>query len=783
MPGFPKQFIEDVKTANPILTAISRRHKMRKKSGSEYQAIDDPSLTCNARTNLWYDFGRGHEGGDVITWEMAATGCTFDEAVRSLAKDAGLPLPRDQRSANGHAAPRSREEPPPPDPSDYGAEPARRAQAASWGEPVAIYPYRDADGAEIYQVARFEWADEGRPRKAATPRRELTDEPGVYAWGMKEGTYLRGKNGDFYYGKDWKNAEPRVFEATAPILYRLPELLEEVAQDAADQQVIFVPEGEKDADTLAAMGFVATTSMGGTNGWQNHFADYFGNADVVIPMDNDAPGRKFAHEKAHAIKKFARRVRLLDLTEHWHACPDKGDITDWRNAGGTTEQLLVILDKLTDWAAEPPISQFHAVRFIDLEREAPELEWLIKGVLTRGEVSIWYGQWGSGKSFLMTDAAFAIALGKHWMGQRTRPGLVIYQAGEGGLGLRQRMRAYRKHNHISPTDNVPFVMLPCRVDIFTGDADVGKLIAEIKAWKQFYDIPLELVVIDTLNAATPGADENSGKDIGPVLNRCRRISVETGAHVALVDHTPKDGGSPRGWSGKMGNVDNAICVIRHEGRTEREQVGDHYVNRDIRELIVTKQKDAPDRLSRTFVLKQVVLGIDQDGDELTSCIVAPTTTAAAAIAGGGGIRQVPFNYLQLNPANEDVFRSLVKALNRHGRSAPGGIEAPAGAQCVTVGEWQDQLIELQMGHEEITDALRGRIKARIYRASRGWAGDGPGRVNLIGKHREWVWRTTRKVFMVDEDPPKPKADPTPLLAAGERPQDIEDIIMDREPYR
>ncbi len=53
---------------------------------------------------------------------------------------------------------------------------------------------------------------------------------------------------------------------------------------------------------------------------------------------------------AAQLHGIARRVRVLDIAEHWRACPDKGDISDWfADGGGTAEALWILVDATPDW--------------------------------------------------------------------------------------------------------------------------------------------------------------------------------------------------------------------------------------------------------------------------------------------------------------------------------------------------------------------------------------------------------------------------------------------------
>lgn len=773
---FPDAFLEQLRAALPVLDVVSRRYKMRKAGSAEHCAIDDKSLTVNTSKNMWYDHGKGATGGDIFAFEMFATGCPFQEAVENIAKIVGLPLPKGYGggapkpsiNANGADDGPLGPEPPPHD----GASAAPSGRRAPAREITATYDYEDADGLLLYQVCRQEWiGNDGKRKKTFLQRRPhgvITErrEDQHWVWGLGAGVFVRGRDGNFYGANEerlkWEGAER--IDITEPCphgLYRFPQLREEMAQAEGDRRTIFVVEGEKDADTLAAWDCVATTNSGGASNWRPEHSEEMRGADVVVLLDNDKAGRERGHAIALSLRGVAARVRALSWPDYWRECPDGGDITDWRDKGaGTVDGLFGIVDKLPVWSPAMPETKFGAVRYADIDQHAAALQWTIKGILQRATVSLWYGAPSSGKSFLLTDAALAIARGIPWMGYRTRPGLVIYQTGEGGVGFRLRLKAYREHEKIVPGDDIPFVYLPTRINLFTADADVDKMIEEIKAWASFYDNPLELVVIDTFNAASGGANENANQDVGKVLDRCRKIAEATGAHVAVVHHTPAAGGKPRGHSSLVGDVETTMAIEQTESGVDKEVRPDgSVISRSVRSWHLTKQKDGPSGISRSFVLKQVKLGVDEDGDVLSSCVVGALHTAAVAAQ-----RVVPEGWAQLNPANEDVFRSLVRAINKRGRDAPAELGAPRGERCVTVGDWQAEMLELVVGHEEITDTVRNRIKLKVWRAQKHWL---PDKVNLVIKKGEWVWRTDRRVHMVDQPPRVAQPEPDPILAPGE----------------
>jgi hypothetical protein len=147
--------------------------------------------------------------------------------------------------------------------------------------------------------------------------------------------------------KDFRPRRPDgqiTLEGVRRVLYRLPELL----KAAADGRVIYICEGEKDADNVCRLGLVATTNVGGANKWRDEYNKSLRGADVVLLPHNDDAGRKHADQVAASLNGVAKRIRVLDLAEHWPGCPLKGDVSNWIDAGGTADKLKVLVEALSE---------------------------------------------------------------------------------------------------------------------------------------------------------------------------------------------------------------------------------------------------------------------------------------------------------------------------------------------------------------------------------------------------------------------------------------------------
>lgn len=113
-----------------------------------------------------------------------------------------------------------------------------------------------------------------------------------------------------------------------------PNGLEGLNKAIAESRQIFIPEGEKDANTLATRGYTAMTA-GGVNDWQPEFAEPLRGAEVVILADNDTPGKQLASRVLADLQGIAKSVRIVIPT------PDipKGDVSDYFETGHSNEDF------------------------------------------------------------------------------------------------------------------------------------------------------------------------------------------------------------------------------------------------------------------------------------------------------------------------------------------------------------------------------------------------------------------------------------------------------------
>jgi len=217
----------------------------------------------------------------------------------------------------------------------------------------------------------------------------------------------------------------------------------------------------------------------------------------------------------------------------------------------------------TAWVvSDSVVSKFGALYLDQLDDPGPEHSFLVEGWISIGDKSVIAGESRSGKTFFALELALAVAHGRPLFGLQTERGGVIYQVGEGARGIKKRLRAWRFYHGVQFGRDTPFVLLQKQIDLYRNPDQIDALIEEINAHAKNFAVPLKLVVIDTMATATVGADENSVKDMGAVLENVAKISAKTGAHVTLVHHMNASGAKIRGHTSVYGNMDQVLLVKR-----------------------------------------------------------------------------------------------------------------------------------------------------------------------------------------------------------------------------
>ena len=309
---------------------------------------------------------------------------------------------------------------------------------------------------------------------------------------------------------------------------------------------------------------------------------------------------------ADAGKESQMAAIARDIHGAWVEMPERSagnyDLNDYHKANGL-DATRILLERIK---VHP--QRFKLLTPADLAK-LPSVQWLVRGVLPTEGIGAIFGPSGSGKSFLSLDLLATVAGGGEWFGCRAKSAPVLYVALEGEAGISQRIQAYQVKNRALP-DGFRFLLQS--LDIRNA-ADRADLVQAIQAagWSG------GVLCLDTLNRAAPGMDENDSKSMGEVIGAAKAIQAALGGLVLLVHHTGKDASKGlRGHSSLLAALDAAVEVSRDGDR---------------REWKMNKAKDGEDGEAHPFRLDVVEVGNDEDGEPITSCVIAPEENAGDAV--------------------------------------------------------------------------------------------------------------------------------------------------------
>jgi KaiC/GvpD/RAD55 family RecA-like ATPase len=341
----------------------------------------------------------------------------------------------------------------------------------------------------------------------------------------------------------------------------------------------------------------------------------------------------------------------------------------------------------------------------------------VEGLLCSAGMSVVYGESNCGKTFFMTDLAYHIAAGRRWRGAEVERGGVIYVALEGGFGIKNRIAALRRHYApAEETGAILFGVVSCSINLLDANADTGPLIELIKEAAEQISVPIRLVVIDTLSRAMNGGNENAPEDMGKLIKSADRIREHTGAHVAFVHHSGKDQArGARGHSSLRAATDTEIEIVREE-------------ETDVSIATVNKQRELEIDGQFAFTLKQISLGANKRGKDVTSCVVVAAETPEAG------------KKVKLTDQEWSLWREIVEIYARDGLTefrAPGhGFPVMRVASRVALRNWlvkrgKLDVTERVTGVSRISDADRKRLSRTISALSD---------KGFLGMNEEFIWK-------------------------------------------
>lgn len=404
------------------------------------------------------------------------------------------------------------------------------------------------------------------------------------------------------------------------VLFRLPDLVD---PDRANEPIYFC-EGEKNVHSLTEEGLLATTNHDGASAnWRDEDSALFDGRTVYVMADNDEVGRLRANKVAAALKGVAAVVKVIELP----GLPEKGDVSDWLEAGHDVGELQALCEAAAVWEPETAaqVDDVAIPRVISgqelLERVAPPREFLIDDILARGDLALLGGGSKMGKSYLCLTLSKGMDLGLQVLGVGTRQSRVLYVALEDGWQrVQRRVNALRWQ--IRSTD---FLFELAHIDGARA-GETGPGLVQLEQLAPNYD----LIIVDTLIKSLSGRlSENDNSAMAPLVYGLAEVAHSTQTAILVTHHfgkmhydDPFD--SFRGASAFRGAYDVGLALVRR--RDEQEAVL-HVEGRDTEYQTFTIKQAAGglgwemlgsgSEIKKIRAGRKVILHMEEQGDGLT----------------------------------------------------------------------------------------------------------------------------------------------------------------------
>jgi hypothetical protein len=396
-----------------------------------------------------------------------------------------------------------------------------------------IFDYELPDSTLLYQQCRYDPTNDmlqpgvDAPKKRFLPRRP--EFPATFDRATGSGSCLVG-------------AGPR------RVIYNWPAIMR-----AGPGSLVFVTEGEKNAQDLIKVGLLATTVL--SHKWTPGCVAALTDYEVIILEDNDNDGRRQAATVQRLLTLgAAKSTRVVPATHLWkHLAPEraaagppeKADVSDWLHFGGDPNKLI-------DICREVPVEGAFTATPHSFPDEAtlPVWDFLYGKHLLRGTVSITAAMGGTGKTSKSIVEALAMVIGKSLLGEEVPRQLrvLLINLEDNREAMDKRIAAVMKHYKLKPEEVGGRLFtkakgeLKLKVAKRARNGSVERNEAIIKGLSDFIVAnKIDVVNIDPL-IKTHGINENDTDAMQEVIECYDDIVQGGNCAIHLWHHMRKSGG-------------------------------------------------------------------------------------------------------------------------------------------------------------------------------------------------------------------------------------------------
>jgi hypothetical protein len=386
----------------------------------------------------------------------------------------------------------------------------------------------------------------------------------------------------------------------------------------------------------------------------------------------------------------------------------RGMASDWRavlTPVTTAEMAASITAGQGEDEADPVQALLDEMLTFEQVRTIAPPRYLIHGLLQFDSESWIIGAPGSKKSFVALDMAARVARGeREWQGRKVNPADVVMIVAEGAGGVGKRVKAWRER--YGTADGIRFLPRPVQ--------STERVMGAIHLSREWRILALAcerlaasarergrglFVIVDTQARVTVGLNENSSEEMGHYIEAVRLIRSMTEACVVSVHHTGRTGGDARGSSA----IDGAQTTEIKIDSKAKSLTG---------KLIVEKQKDMEEIDPIDIAFDVVALGVDADGEPVTSLVMAEAGSVAFKAAWAGS---------EVGAAGADAGVTPFKERTALDSWIVGEVDSRAAAQHWIVQALVDTAETLGLTQSEVrglVEEKRGRMDNSTWR--RAW---------------------------------------------------------------
>lgn len=193
-------------------------------------------------------------------------------------------------------------------------------------------------------------------------------------------------------------------------------------------------------------------------------------------------------------------------------------------------------------------------------------DYLVDGILQGTFLYSLTGQTGSGKTAVALLLAACVANGAEFAGRETRPGRVLYFAGENPDDVTMRWIGFC-HAHSLDADEMEVYFVRGVFSLDTFGSHIAREADQLGG--------VDLVIVDTTAAYFEGTDENNNVEMGNYARKLRELTQVAGRPTVIAaSHPIKNAGAdnlrPRGGSAFLNEVDGNLSLARKSADSDRK---------------------------------------------------------------------------------------------------------------------------------------------------------------------------------------------------------------------